>query len=40
MEIQQLVLEQVLDKEPTELYYMERTVYKKDENTINSLTFV
>ena len=38
MENQQLVLNQVLDKDPTELYYTERTVFRKDVNTNNNWT--
>lgn len=36
---QQLVLDQILNKDPTELYYTERTVYRKDVNTNNNWTF-
>ena len=39
MENQQLVLNQILDKDPTELYYIERTVFRKDVNTNNNWTF-
>ena len=39
MENQHLVMKQILDKEPTELYYIERTVYRKDVNTNNNRTF-
>ena len=39
MENQQLVMNQVLDKDPTELYYMERIVFRKDVNTNNNWTF-
>ena len=39
MEKQQLVMDQILDKDPTELYYMERIVFRKDVNTNNSWTF-
>ena len=39
MENQQLVLYQILNKDPTELYYTERTVYRKDVNTNNNWTF-
>ena len=39
IENQQLVLNQVLDKDPTELYYTERTVFRKDVNTNNNWTF-
>ena len=39
MENQQLVMDQILDKDPTELYYIERVVFRKDVNTNNSWTF-
>ena len=39
MENQQLVMDQILDKDPTELYYMERFVFRKDVNTNNNWTF-
>ena len=39
MENQQLVMEQILDKKPTELFYIERTVYRKDVSTNNNWTF-
>ena len=39
MENQQLVMDQILDKDPTELYYIERVVFRKDVNTNNNLTF-
>ena len=39
IENQQLVLDQVLNKNPTELYYTERTVFRKDVNTNNNWTF-
>ena len=39
LENQQLVMDQILDKDPTELYYMERIVFRKDVNTNNSWTF-
>ena len=39
MENQPLVLNQILDKDPTELYYIERTVFRKDVNTNNNWTF-
>ena len=38
MENQQLVMDQILDKDPTELYYMER-IFRKDVNTNNNWTF-
>ena len=39
MENQQLVMDQILDKDPTELFYTERVVFRKDVNTNNSWTF-
>ena len=39
MENQQLVMEQMLDKDPTEIFYTERTVFRKDVNPNNSWTF-
>ena len=36
LENQQLVLNQMLTKDPTELYYTERTVFRKDVNTNNN----
>ena len=39
MENQQLVMDQILDKDPTEIFYTERTVFRKDVNTNNSWTF-
>ena len=39
MENQLLVMDQILDKDPTELYYMERIVFRKDVNTNNNWTF-
>ena len=39
MENQQLVMDQILDKDPTELFYMERIVFRKDVNTNNNWTF-
>ena len=39
MEKQQLVMDQILDKDPTEIFYTERTVFRKDVNTNNSWTF-
>ena len=39
LENPQLVPNQILDKDPTELYYTERTVYRKDVNTNNNWTF-
>ena len=39
LENQQLVLNQILNKDPTELYYTERTVFRNDVNTNNNWTF-
>ena len=39
LENQQLVLDQILNKDPTELYYTERSVFRKDVNTNNNWTF-
>ena len=39
LENQQLVLNQILNKDPTELYYTERTVFRKDVYTNNNWTF-
>ena len=39
LENQQLVMDQILDRDPTELYYMERIVFRKDVNTNNNWTF-
>ena len=39
IENQQLLMKQTLDKNPIELYYTERTVYRKDVNTKNKWTF-
>ena len=39
MENQQLVLNHILNKDPTELYYIERTVFRKDVNTNKKWTF-
>ena len=39
LENQQLVMDQTLDKDPTELFYMERIVFRKDVNTNNIRTF-
>ena len=32
LENQQLVMDQILDKDPTEIFYTERTVFRKDVN--------
>ena len=39
LENQQIVMDQLLDKSPTELYYLERSVFRKDVNTNNNWTF-
>ena len=39
LENQQLVMDQILDKDPTELFYTERVVFRKDVNTNNNWTF-
>ena len=39
IENQQLVLNQILNKDPTELYYIERVVFRKDVNSNNNWTF-
>ena len=39
LENQQLVLNQILNKDPTELFYTERTVFRKDVNTNDNSTF-
>ena len=39
MENQQLSFNQILDKDPTEFYYIERTVFRKDVNTNNKWKF-
>ena len=39
LENQQLVMDQILDKDPTEIFYTERTVFRKDVTTNNSWTF-
>ena len=39
LENQQLVLNQISNKDPTELYYTERTVFRKDVTTNNNWTF-
>ena len=39
LENQELVLNEVLNKDPTELYYTERSVFRKDVNTKNNCTF-
>ena len=39
LENQQIMMGQLLNKDPTELYYMERIVFRKDVNTNNNWTF-
>ena len=39
LENQQLVMYQILNKNPTELFHTERTVFRKDGNTNNNWTF-
>ena len=39
LENQQLVLNRILNKDPTELFYTDRTVFRKDVNTNNNRTF-
>ena len=39
LENQQLVMDQILNKDPTELHYIERVVFRKDVNTNNNWTF-
>ena len=39
IENQPFVLNQILNKDPTELYYTERTVFRRDVNTNNNWTF-
>ena len=39
LENQQLVMDQLLNEDPTELFYTKRTVFRKDVNTNNSWTF-
>ena len=39
LENQQLVMNQTLNKDPTELFYTERTVFRKDVNTNSNWTF-
>ena len=36
LEIQEIVMDQLLNKDQTELYYMERIVFRKDVNTYNN----
>ena len=39
LENQQLVMDQILNKDPTELHYTERSVFREEVNTNNSWTF-
>ena len=39
LENQQIMMDQLLNKDPTELYYMERIVFREDVNTNNNWTF-
>ena len=39
IESQQLVMDQILNKDPTELSYTERSIFRKDVNTNSSWTF-
>ena len=39
MENQQLAFNQILDKDPTGLYYIDQTVFRKDVNTNNNWKF-
>ena len=39
LENQHLVMDQILNKDPTELFYTERTVFRKDVNTNSNWTF-
>ena len=39
LENQQIMMDQLLNKDPTGSYYMERIVFKKDVNTFNNWTF-
>ena len=39
LENQQLVMDQILDKDPTELFFTGRVVFRKDVNTNNNWTF-
>ena len=39
LENQQIMLDQLLNKNPTELYHRERIVFRKDVNTNNNWTF-
>ena len=39
LENQQLVMDQIINKDPIELFYTERTVFQKDVNSNNNWTF-
>ena len=39
LENQQIMMDQLLNKDPTELYYKERILFTKDANTNNTRTF-
>ena len=39
LENQQLVMDQILNKDPTELHYIERVVFRKEVNTNSNWTF-
>ena len=39
LENQQIMMDQLLNKNPSELYYMERIVFRKDVNSNNNWTF-
>ena len=39
IENQQLVMDQILNKDPTELFYTERIIFRKDVNTNSNWTF-
>ena len=39
LENQQIMMDQLLKKDPTELYYMERIVFRKDVNTNKNWVF-
>ena len=39
LENQKLVMDQILNKDPTELHYIERVVFRKDVNTNSNWTF-
>ena len=39
IENQQIIMDQLLNKDPTEIFYTERTVFRKDVNTNNNWSF-